>query len=216
MSTPGNVSLRARFERFPATVKGAFIFRGIDRDPHQVVLREARIVAVDGRSARPLPVPPATLDVAPKRDLFVPFEFGVSDLEPGWYELVVDVDVDGTPARFPGGTRFAVAWPRATVRRGTVPIDEELSLGNSTVRIEHVECGGDSIKIHLTVSPAMPVAVKLSGDRDKLDVLSSEADEATGRVKVTAYPLLRVHSSLSIQLKGRGRGAEASLVVPLP
>ena len=30
------VSIRAHYERFPATVKGAFVLRGSDRDPHLV------------------------------------------------------------------------------------------------------------------------------------------------------------------------------------
>ena len=34
--TPAASSIRAHFERFPATVKGAFVLRGADRDPHQV------------------------------------------------------------------------------------------------------------------------------------------------------------------------------------
>ena len=36
------ISVRARFERFPATVKGAFILRGEDANPHQVVVGGAR------------------------------------------------------------------------------------------------------------------------------------------------------------------------------
>ncbi len=217
MTTPEGVSVRARFERFPATIKGAFIFRCSDPDPHQIVLREARIVAVDGRSSQPMPLALATLDVAPRRDVFVPFEFGVSDLEPGWYDLVAHVDVDGTPGRFPGGKRFAVAWPRSTVRRGTIRVDEELRLGSHTsVKIDQVECGGDSIKIQMTVAPPATLTAKLVADGDGLEVLSSEMDEVSGRMRVTAYPLLRTHGSLSIELKGRGRGAEAAVLVPLP
>ena len=214
---PEHISIRARFERFPATVKGAFIIRGEDRDPHQVVLREARVVAVDGRTARPLPMALATLDVAPHQDVFVPFEVGVSDLAAGWYEFVCDLDVDGMPGSFPGGKRFAVAWPRATVRRGQVRVDKELRLGKgTTVLIEQVELGGDSIKLHLSASPPGQLTAKLSADGDRLEILTSEVDEASGRVKVTAYPLLRSHTSLKIELKGRGRGTEASVVVPLP
>jgi hypothetical protein len=60
------------------------------------------------------------------------------------------------------------------------------------------------------------LTAKLSADGDRLEILTSEVDEASGRVKVTAYPLLRSHTSLKIELKGRGRGTEASVVVPLP
>lgn len=209
------ISVRTRFERFPATVKGAFIIRGEDPDPHQVVLRGSRVTSVDGRTVRPLSMGLATLDVAPHRDVFVPFELVVSDLDPGWYGFVCDVDVDGVPVSYPGDKRLVVAWPRATVRRGQIDIGRELPLGSATtVRIEQLECTGDSIKLHLSAGPPTRLAVKLSADGDQLEILRLEADETSGRVKVTAYPLLRSHYSLTIALKGRG--ARASVVVPLP
>ena len=40
------ISVRARFERFPATVKGAFIFRGEDANPHQVAVEGARVAGL--------------------------------------------------------------------------------------------------------------------------------------------------------------------------
>jgi hypothetical protein len=216
VTAPEQVSVRVRFERFPATVKGAFIIRGEDRDPHQVVLRESRVVAVDGRTARPLSMGLATLDVAPHHDVFVPFELGVTDLDPGWYGFVCDLDVDGVAVSSPGDKRFVVAWPRGTVRRGQVGIGKELRLGTATtVRIEQLECGGDSIKLHLSVMPPGRPTVKLSADGNRLEILRVEADEASGRVRVTAYPLLRSHNSLTIGLKGRGRGVCASVDIPL-
>jgi hypothetical protein len=68
------VSVRARFERFPATVKGAFIIRGEDPDPHQVVFREARVVALGGAQGHPIALGAAIIDVAPPRAVFVPLE----------------------------------------------------------------------------------------------------------------------------------------------
>lgn len=212
MSDP--ISVRARFERFPATVKGAFIFRGEDPDPHQVVLHGARVTAVGaGGSSGDVPLSPVTLDVVPHRDVFVPFELPISDLDPGWYSLVCDVDVDGTTASYDGGRRFAVAWPRATVRRGVVRVDRSVALGDAAVRIEQLDLAGESSKLHLLVEPPGPVTVKLSVDGRRLDVLETDPDEATGRVKVTAYPILRTASSVRIELKRRG--AEASLDVAL-
>ncbi|MGZ4151159.1 MAG: hypothetical protein ACXVP3_01800, partial [Actinomycetota bacterium] len=70
------LSVRARFERFPATLKGAFIIRGEDPDPHQVALGPARIVPVTGGEGRPIAIAESTLDIAPKQDVFVPFETG--------------------------------------------------------------------------------------------------------------------------------------------
>ena len=89
MNERAAISVRARFERFPATVKGAFILRGEDPNPHQVAFRSARIVTVGGRGERPFAMPDNILDVAPRQDVFVPFELPVSDLEPG--ELAVFV-----------------------------------------------------------------------------------------------------------------------------
>jgi hypothetical protein len=210
------LSVRARFERFPATVRGAFILRGEDRDPHQVQVVRARAVAVTGRVSRDVPIASATLDVAPHRDVFVPFELMVADLEPGWYGFELDLEVDGNAAIYPGGRRFAVPWPRATVRRGQIRVDRTVALGDrATAAVDHVDCGGDSIKLAVAVQPAMPVQVRLLADGARLETLETETDEATGRTRVTAYPLLRATGVLRIELRARGRGAEAVLDVPL-
>src|SRR5262245_47193463 len=192
------ISVRARFERFPATVKGAFIFRGEDADPHQVVLAEARVSAIGSGGSSPLPMAPATLDVVPHRDVFVPFEFPVTELDPGWYTLVCDLDVDGTRSTYDGGSRFAVAWPRATVRRGAIKVGERVRLGDAGVTIEQVDCAGDSIRIAVAVEPPSEMTVRLSAGGRRLEVLEVEIDEATGKGRVTAYPLLRSDEVLRI------------------
>lgn len=212
------ISVRAHFERFPATVRGAFVIRGEDPDPHQVVFREARVVAVGAREGRRLAMLSATLDVAPRQDVFVPFEMTVSDLDPGWYALECDLEVDGLPNTFPGGRRFAVAWPRATVRRGSVRVDRKVSLGGgASVRVRQIECGADSIKVHLETTPPGPVTVRLLADGSRLEILETEFDDA-GRGKVTAYPLLRSNGMLRIELApARGRRRfDAVLDVSLP
>lgn len=217
MSERAAISVRARFERFPATVKGAFILRGEDANPHQVAFRSARIVTVGGREERPFAMPENILDVAPRQDVFVPFEFPVSDLEPGWYGLECELEVDGFSGSFDGGRRFAVSWPRATVRRGQVKVDKKVKLGDGSVLIvDQVECGGDSIKVLFAVQPPGPVTAQLSADGARLEVLDIEIDERTGRGKVTAYPLLRTVAVLGTGWKGRGRGAEGALDVRLP
>jgi hypothetical protein len=211
------ISVRARFERFPATVKGAFILRGEDPNPHQVAFWSARIVTVGGREQRPFAMPENILDVAPRQDVFVPFELAVSDLEPGWYGLECELEVDGIPGSYDGGRRFAVPWPRATVRRGQVKVDKKVKLGDgSVVVVDQVECGGDSIKVLFAVEPAGPVTVLLSADGARLEVLDVDIDEVTGRGKVTAYPLLRTVSVIGTEWKGRGKGATGTLDVRLP
>jgi hypothetical protein len=211
------ISVRARFERFPATVKGAFIIRGEDPDPHQVVFREARVVAIGGAQTHPIAMAVATLDVAPRRDVFVPFEMAVTDIDPGWYELECELEVDGRPQTFPGGRRFSVAWPRATVRRGQVPVGRAIDLpGGATVRVEQIDCGGDSIKLHVQVTPPEPLTVRLSTDGGRLPVLESDFEGATGRGKVVAYPLLRAHSSLRIDVRAPSPSGQGTLDVRLP
>jgi hypothetical protein len=61
-----------------------------------------------------------------------------------------------------------------------------------------------------------PVTVKLTADGDRLEVLDSEVDEASGRIKLTAYPLLRSHGTLRIEVRGKARGADAALELALP
>ena len=209
------ISVRARFERFPATVKGAFIFRGEDPDPHQVVVAGGRVSALGPGGSSPMPLAPVTLDVVPHRDVFVPFELPLSDLEPGWYTLVCDVEVDGSPATFDGGRRFSVPWPRATVRRGQVKVGRRVRLGEQTVEVEQVDCSGDSIKVSMRVEPPGGVTLRLLADGRRLQVLEIEQDEDGGRVKATAYPLLRADEVLRVELKGRGKGAEDAIEVAL-
>ena len=212
----GPISVRARFERFPATVKGAFILRGEDADPHQVVFLRARADGIGLGVSYPVPMGSAVLDVVPHRDVFVPFELPVSELDPGWYTFVCDLEIDGSPASYDGGRRFSVAWPRATVRRGQVAVGEQVELGDVQVRVEHVDCTGDAIKIHLRVDPPAEISAKLAAGGRRLEVLDVELDEVSGRGVVTAYPLLRTHTELRVDLKVRGQGAEGTLEVKLP
>jgi len=210
------ISVRARFERFPATVKGAFILRGEDPDPHQVVFREANVVGIGLGISDPMPMMAVTLDVAPHRDVFVPFEMPVAELDPGWYTMTCELEVDGVSGTYDGGRRFCVPWPRASVRRGQVKVDRAVAVGGSRVVVEQLDCATDSLKVHLRVDPPAPVAARLSADGDRLEVLDAEMDETTGRGRVTAYPVMRVHGTLRIELRGKGRDAEGALEVHLP
>lgn len=207
------VSIRSHFERFPATVKGAFVVRGEDADPHQVSITGARAVGAGGGQARVVELAPVILDVPPHTDVFVPFELPVADLEPGWYGLECSAEVDGTPAEFPPTRRFVVSWPRAAVRRGTVPVGATLAAGSRSLGVDRLECGADSIKLHVTATPPEPPRVRLSADGRGLPVIDVTMDEETGAGIVSAYPLLRATGVLSIAL-GSGRGP--SIDVPLP
>src|SRR5919206_3416838 len=198
------VSIRAHFERFPATVKGAFVVRGEDADPHQVAIGAARSVPAAGAPARPIDLAPVVLDAAPHADLFVPFELPVSDLEPGWYALECDADVDGVAATFRAGKQFVVPWPRASVRRGTLPVRRRLEHSSRVVDVDRVECTADSTRVHVVAAPADGPELRLSADGDPLPVVDERLDEDSGEGVVAAYPLLRTHETLSISIAARG------------
>jgi len=197
-----DISIRAHFERFPATVKGAFVLRGEGRDPRQVKIRAARVAELATKTARPLEIAPVTLDVAPHLDLFVPFEFPLTDLGPGWYGLECDVEIDGVAEVVHPGDPFPVPWPRATTRRGSVPVDKAIAAGSGKARIESVECGGDSIRLKYEADEA--VAFSFTADGAPVAVIAQDFDQEAGHGVITAYPLLRTQSTLSIEAGGGG------------
>ena len=202
-AAPERVSIRASFERFPATVKGAFVLRGADRDPHQVRIDAARVAEISGRFAAPIGLDPVTLDVAPNLDLFVPFEFPITELTAGWYGLECDVAIDGDLENVRPPKRFAVPWPRATVRRGSVAVNKNARIENGPrVHVEQVECGGESIRVTYTTTPPELLPVELAADGSALTVLESEFDLESGRGRVTAYPVMRTQSTLTIDIRG--------------
>jgi hypothetical protein len=191
------VSIRAHYERFPATIKGAFVMRGADRNPHQIVIHEARVAEIGSRRGTPIGIEPVTLDVAPNLDLFVPFEFPVLDLESGWYALECDVAIDGDPETVRPGRRFAVPWPRSSVRRGSVPVGSLVGSAEGEVKLEALECRGDCVE--LTYEADRQPNIALSVDGDELAVIEHVFDEG-GSGKVIAYPVLKAHRRLTLRV----------------
>jgi hypothetical protein len=201
-------------------VKGAFVLRGADPNPHQVVVKKARVRSVGDDEQRDLPLASATLDVAPRRDVFVPFELSVTELPPGWYGLECDLDVDGMPSTMAGERRFFVPWPRASVRKGEVRIDANVALTDGAkVAIERAECALDSVKIAYAVGPPVDVRIRLSADGEPLHELEREFDAETGKGRITATPILRSQTMLRVDVgpeTERGRSKETTVDVPLP
>jgi hypothetical protein len=205
----GEISIRAHYERFPATIKGAFVLRGEGRDPRQVRIEDARVIEVSGGGSQPIAMEPVTLEVAPHLDLFVPFEVPLTELGAGWYSLECDVVIDGVPDVVHPGDRFPVAWPRATVRRGPIPVGKSLDVSGDTVAIDQIDCAGDSIKIGFTATKAP--TLKLTADGATVPVLESQFDDATGRGKIVGYPLMRTQRALSIDASGAKRPLDVTL-----
>jgi len=65
---PPAISVRTRFERFPATIKGAFVLQGADGDPHLVSVEGAVVARIPSGRTVEVPVEPAQIHVAPARD----------------------------------------------------------------------------------------------------------------------------------------------------
>jgi hypothetical protein len=198
------IAIRAKFERFPAAVKGAFLLRGADGLPHQVRLADARAAELAGGEPRPVGVESVVLEVSPTQETFVPFEISTIEMASGWYRLECDIVVDGEPSTVSPGDRFSMSWPRAAVRRGTVTIGAKVA----AVSVESLECLGDSIRIAFAADELPPMALAIDGRPHA--VLDVEYDEDSGRGRAIAYPVLRADQRLSIDL-GTGTPVEVAL-----
>jgi hypothetical protein len=182
--------------------------RGADGNPHQVRLDDARAVELAGHGVVPMGVLPATLEVAPNRDLFVPFEFPVAELASGWYAIECRVAIDGTPETVRPGSRFCVPWPRGATRRDQVRVGRSVVVGGEKVRLDELECRADSAELRYDGAEA---AVTLAADGARIPVLETSFDAETGSGSITAYPLLKTQSALRIAVKGAGDPIEVQL-----
>jgi hypothetical protein len=208
------ISVRARFERFPATVKGAFVLRGEDPNPHLVVFREARVLPAGTKSGQPIAMKAGTLDLPPHQDVFLPFEFSITDLEAGWYDLECDLDVDGIPTTFDGGRRFVVPWPRGAVRRGTIAIGAKVEAGSTVVVLDQIDVTAEQSALRYSVEPSSEISIRLVADGERLPELESEFDEETGAGRIVFGPLLRAHTSGMISIRSGKDEAEAEVTLP--
>jgi hypothetical protein len=153
-------------------------------------------------------VQPATLEVAPNRDLFVPFEFPVAELAPGWYGIECTVAIDGSPETVRPESRFVVPWPRGATRRDQVLVGKSVPVGGEKVRFDQLECHVDSLELRYEGTEA---AITLAADGARLPVLETTFDAETGSGSLTAYPLLKAHRVLTIAIKGAGDPIEVLL-----
>ena len=150
-----------------------------------------------------VPMKPAVLDCPPHQDMFLPFEFPVTELEPGWYGLECDIQVDGVSRTVDGGRRFPVQWPRATVRRGPIKVGRRFTVGDVKIDAEQLDCAGDHAILRFSLDPVAAVAITMTADGQPLAELELEVDE-TGKGSLTTYPVLRAHASLSIEAAVKG------------
>jgi hypothetical protein len=182
--------------------------RGADGNPHQVRLEDARAVELAGRGSVPMGIAPATLDVPPNRDLFVPFEFAVAELAAGWYAIECDVAIDGSPETVRPGARFAVPWPRGSTRRDQVRLGKTVTVGDGKVRLDQLECRSDQVELRYEGTEA---AVTMTADGVRLPILEARFDAETGGGTILAYPVLKTQRSVTIAVKGAGDPVEVRL-----
>jgi hypothetical protein len=225
------VEVQTRYERFPASLKGAFVMRGADGNPHAVQIESARVARIPDGPGNPFTFEAGIVDVAPGKDLFVPFEAPVAEIEPGWYVVESTVRVDGGRSFVFASRPFAIPWPRTDVRRGTISVEKTVQAGKTSVRIDRVEMGGDAAAVVWWPEgqTAEPEARELPGpggtleailiaDGRPLDVLPEQAGRAgraqvrsRGERRTLSYPVPRSTRSLGIGV----RLASGKLTEPL-
>ncbi|HEV8681612.1 MAG TPA: hypothetical protein VGS09_02385 [Actinomycetota bacterium] len=215
------VAVRTVFERFPASVRGAVAVRGADPDPHQVALSGAAVVELGAptRPVRDVSVQQAVVDIAPRREVLIPFEIPLAGLEPGWYGVMAEVVVDGVETvkgPWEHARRFLVPWPRGEVRRGTVTADLRIEVpGSKGAEVNRVECKGDRTVVrwrHEPVEVGEPPEFEeltVLADGRRLPVLESGLEPSAGGRTTVVYPVLARQRTLTFQLGRRNRAGQA-------
>jgi hypothetical protein len=206
---PRPVEVRTRFERFPASLKGAFVLRGADGNPHAIRLEWARLARIPTGPAKPVPVEDRMLDVAPSRDLFVPFEVGVSELEPAWYVIESAVRVDAGRTWEFESRAFTIPWPRSELRRGTFRLDRAVEAGGRAFHLDRVELGADTAAVVWSEDgPGSGAHAVLLADGRVQEVLPDEAvagraehRTGPGERRTVSYPVPRSTVRLEVQVR---------------
>lgn len=206
------VSVDTVFDRFPASVRGAVVVRGLDREPHQIRLVGAEVVPAHdlARGVHPVAAERATVDVAPHREVLIPFDVPFAGLEPGWYCVVAEVEIDGgAHLRGPedGGKRFVVPWPSAEVRRAD--LRPNLELGGAV--IERVELKTDRTAVRWRPPEDAPDAqLRLRLGSRRLPVVEATDDPRGGGRVTVAHPVPKRATQLELEVTaGRRRTATA-------
>ena len=224
------MEVQTRYERFPASLKGAFVMSGADGNPHAVRIESARVARIPDGPGKPFAFEAGIVDVAPGKDLFVPFEAPVAEIEPGWYVVESTVRVDGGRSFVFASRPFAIPWPRNDVRRGAITVEKTVQAGKTSVRIDRIEMGGDAAAVvwwpedqaaepvegGLPSDPGTGLEAILIADGRPLDVLPEQAGRAgrgdvrsRGERRTLSYPVPRSTRSLGVGVRlGSGKVTE--------
>jgi hypothetical protein len=202
---PGPVAVRIVFERFPVTIKGAFVLRGGDANPHTARLVQAAVVRTPKGEAKPIPVESLPMDVAPRIDLFLPFEAALAELEPGWYVVRCALQVDGGSPEDIDSRPFSVAWPRGTTATGSATPGDRIAFGARAIVVDRVDLRGDRVEVIWRPEEwtgADPI-ISVSADGTTLDPVPPRAvanEPGAGRRRSVWYPAPRGTRSVTIQV----------------
>jgi len=227
------VQVQIRFERFPASIKGAFVLRGGDGDPHAVQFDWARVARIPAGPAKPITLEDRMLDVAPIRDLFVPFEVAVVEMEPSWYVVESSLRVDGGRSFTYSGRPFTIPWPRSDIRRGTVPVSKAVRAAHVDFRVERVELGRDTAAVlwqppgggdegERKDAPGRDAEAILRADGVELESLPDQVGSrlseprTPGERRTLTYPVMRSATSLDLLMRLRSGGVSDPLPIKLP
>jgi hypothetical protein len=229
------VDVRTRFDQFPATIKGAFVMRGADGNPHAVDIQDCSIQRLPSGPGKTVSLGDVRVNVAPIRDLFVPFEVGIAELEPGWYAVRSNIRVDAGRTWTFASRAFAVPWPREQVRRGALKVGRTVRAGGEAVLIEGIDMRVDCTVVtwrsevssgrkpaRAVGSPAvLPRPPRLSADGVDLEALPAEARPAGGRPdpggasRAVFYPVPKGTRSLRLVVTGSSGAESQPVEIPL-
>jgi hypothetical protein len=207
------VSVGTVFERFPASVRGAVVARAQDREPHQIRLLAVRVVQGHDptKEVHRAAIGKATIDVAPHKEVLIPFDVPFAELGPGWFCVTAEVEVDGThriEGPEGGGKRFGVPWPPEEVRR--VDLKPNLKLGGAV--IERIRSTLDLTEIRWRPPKgAGDAELRMSAGKHRLPVVRVTEDVKSGTRTTTAHPVPTKVASLTLEVIRGGRRSSSQL-----
>jgi hypothetical protein len=201
------VSVGTVFDRFPASVRGAVVVRAQDHEPHQIRLLAVRVAQAHdpAKDVHRAAVDEATVDVAPHKEVLIPFDVPFAELGPGWFCVLADVEVDGSlrmTGPEGGGKRFGVPWPAEDVRR--LDLKPNLKVGRAVV--ERIQSRPDRTEIRWRPPSKDPEAeLRLSAGSRRLPAVEATDDPRTGTRVTVTHPVPKRSEKLTIELAGHGR-----------
>lgn len=210
---PG-VSVGTVFDRFPASVRGAVVVKARDREPHQIRLLAVRVTRAhdQAKEVHRAAVEETTVDVAPHKEVLIPFDVPFTELGPGWFCVVADIEVDGSrhmTGPEGGGRPFGVPWPADEVRR--LDLKPNLKLGGAV--IERIRSRPDRTEIRWRPPKGTEDAeLKLSAGKQRLPVVETTDDPRTGTRTTVTHPLPKDAAQLTVESVGPGRGRSVTTV----